>query len=42
MGRGGEKNRETVITSLQLAFTEHVVPATEAFDWSLVNRVNFH
>ena len=27
-GGGGEKNRGTVITSLQLAFTERVVPAT--------------
>ena len=33
-----EKNRGTVITSLQLAFTERVVPATQAFDWSLDNR----
>ena len=32
---GSEKNRGTVITSLQLAFTERVVPATEAFDSSL-------
>ena len=33
-GKGGgvERNRGTVITSLQLAFTEHVVPATQAFD----------
>ena len=37
-GVGGEKNRGTVITSLQLAFTERVVPATQAFDWSLDNR----
>ena len=37
-GRKGEKNRGTVITSLQLAFTERVVPATQAFDWSLDNR----
>ena len=37
-GGGGEKNRGTVITSLQLAFTERVVPATQAFDWSLDNR----
>ena len=36
-GGGGEKNRGTVITSLQLAFTERVVPATQAFDWSLDN-----
>ena len=35
---GGEKNRGTVITSLQLAFTERVVPATQAFDWSLDMR----
>ena len=34
----GVKNRGTVITSLQLAFTERVVPATQAFDWSLDNR----
>ena len=27
-GGGGKKNRGTVITSLQIAFTEHVVPAT--------------
>ena len=37
-GGRGEKNRGTVITSLQLAFTECVVPATQAFDWSLDNR----
>ena len=37
-GVRGEKNRGTVITSLQLAFTERVVPATQAFDWSLDNR----
>ena len=37
-GGRGEKNRGTVITSLQLAFTERVVPATQAFDWSLDNR----
>ena len=36
-GGGGEKNRGTVITSLQLAFTERVAPATQAFDWSLDN-----
>ena len=38
-GGGGrsEKNRGTVITSLQLACTERVVPATQAFDWSLDN-----
>ena len=36
-GRGGEKNGGTVITSLQLASTERVVPATRAFDWSLDN-----
>ena len=35
-GLGGSvKNRGTVITSLQLAFTERVVPATQAFDCSL-------
>ena len=38
LGGGGEKNRGTVITSLQLAFTERVVPAKQAFDWSLDNR----
>ena len=37
-GRGGEKNRGTVITSRQLAFTDRVVPARQAFDWSLGNR----
>ena len=37
-GGGGEKNIGTVITSLELAFTERVVPATQAFDWSLDNR----
>ena len=37
-GVGGEKNRGTVITSLQLTFTERVVPATQSFDWSLDNR----
>ena len=37
-GRGGEKNRGTVITTLQLALTERVVPPTQAFDWSLDNR----
>ena len=31
---GNEKNRGAVRTSLQLAFTEGVVPATQAFDWS--------
>ena len=36
-----EKNRGTVITSLQLSFTERVVPATQAFDWSLDNRCLF-
>ena len=38
LGAGGEKNRGTVITSLQLAFTKRVVPAKQAFDWSLDNR----
>ena len=37
-GGGGEKNRGTVITSLQLAFTERVVPTRQVFDWSLDNR----
>ena len=47
LGKGGgggwrcEKNRGTVITSLQLAFTERVVPATQAFDRSLDNRCYF-
>ena len=31
-GGKGEKNRGTVIISLQLAFTERVVPETEGFD----------
>ena len=31
-GGGGEKNRGTVITSLQLLFKEHIVLATQAFD----------
>ena len=35
--KGGKKNRGTVITSLQLAFTERVALATQAFDWSLDN-----
>ena len=34
----GEKNGGTVITSLQFAFTERVVAATQTFDWSLDNR----
>ena len=37
----GEKDRGTVITSLQLAFAERVAPATQAFDWSLENRCQF-
>ena len=37
-GRGGEINRGTLITSLQLAFMECIVPAMQAFDWSLDNR----
>ena len=40
-GEGGEKNRGTVIRAAcgsQLAFTECVVPATQAFDLSLDNR----
>ena len=32
-GEGDKENSGTVITSLQVAFTEHVVPATQAFDW---------
>ena len=35
---GGEKNRGTAIPLLQLAFTERVLPATQAFDWSLDHR----
>ena len=39
MGGGGggefEKNRGAVIISMQLAFTERVVPAMQAFDRSL-------
>ena len=41
VGGGGEKNRGTVIRAAcgsQLTFTERVVPATQAFDWSLDNR----
>ena len=34
----GKKNRGTVMTSLQCAFTERVVSETQAFDWSLDNR----
>ena len=44
VGEGGEKNRGTVIAAArgsQLTFTEHVVPATQAFDWSLDNRCSF-
>ena len=37
-GGGGEKNRGTAIPLLQLAFTERVLPATQAFDWSLDHR----
>ena len=37
LGVGGEKNRGTVITSLQLAFMECIVPAMQAFDWLLDN-----
>ena len=36
-GWGDKKNIGTVITSLQLAFKERVVPATQAFNWSLDN-----
>ena len=32
---GSKKIRGTVPTSLRLAFTEHFVPATQAFDWSI-------
>ena len=41
VGGRGEKNRGTVIRAAcgsQLAFKEHVVPATQAFDWSSDNR----
>ena len=41
VGEGGKKNRGTVKTAVrssQLAFTKHVVPTTQAFDWSLDNR----
>ena len=37
-GGGGEKNRGTAIPLLQLVFTERVLPATQAFDWSLDHR----
>ena len=37
-GGGRGENRGTVITSLQLVFTEHFVLAMQAFDWSLDNR----
>lgn len=36
-GEGGKKNRGIFLASLQLAFKERVVPATQAFDWSLGN-----
>ena len=39
---GREKNGGTVLTSLQLAFRECVVPATQAFGWSLDNRCYFN
>ena len=35
---GGGGGGGTVITLLQLSFTEPVVPATQSFDWSLDNR----
>ena len=35
---GSEKNRGTVLTSLQLTFMECVVPAMQVFDSSLDNR----
>ena len=38
LGGGGAKNRGTVSTSLRLAFTERVVPATQASDWLVDNR----
>ena len=40
-GGRDEKNRGTVMTTLQLAFTERVVPTTQAFDWSLDNGCLF-
>ena len=40
-GGGDEKNRGTVITTLQLVFAERVVPVTQAFDWSLDNGCLF-
>ena len=33
---GSEKNRGTVLKSLQFAFTDRVVPAKQAFDWLLI------
>ena len=38
LGEGGKENRGIFLVSLQLAFKERVVPATQAFDWSLDNR----
>ena len=35
---GDKKNRGTVIASLQLVFTERVVPVMQEFHWSLDNR----
>ena len=41
--RDSRNNRETVATSLQLAFTECFAPAMQSFDWSLDNSdVNLH
>ena len=37
-GVGGGGNKGTVITSLHLAFKERIVPAMQAFNWSLDNR----
>ena len=37
-GGGGKKKIGTVITSLKLAFTKCIVPATQAFDWPLDNN----
>ena len=37
---GREKNRGTDLTSLPRAFTELIVPATQAFDWSLTIDIN--
>ena len=38
LGGGSDKKGGTIITPLQLAFTERVVPVTQAFNWSLDSR----